>query len=211
MIQNMSIEKNSRQIPSNKETTKEKDYCDLLYAWLQCHSERVGSQSNQRRIHKSYIKWTQIERDFTRVIEGVEVKAMARKTIAKYFTWLEENNFIELRDDYYYLTVLDDHSAFLVEYRTLETLMNTLQKRSLSVYVYLLNRYIACGYDEYVVTMGQIKDFIGFTKATTSNNLFIVDTFEVLKRLGLMDYYLKHENDRYLYVIKWVRNTLPQR
>ena len=206
----MKIEANSRQIPSNKETNKEKDYCDLLYAWLQCHSERVGNQSNQRKIAKNLIKWTAIERDFTREIDGIEIKAIARKTIAKYFAWLEENGFVELRDDYYYLTVLEDHSAFLVEYKTLEKLMNTLQRRSISIYVYLLNRYIANGYDEYMVTMGQIKDFIGLTKSTTSNNAAIVDTFDILKRLGLLDYELRHENDRYFYVMKWVRNTLPQ-
>jgi hypothetical protein len=30
----MSIQKNSRQMPSSKIITKEKNYCDLLYAWL---------------------------------------------------------------------------------------------------------------------------------------------------------------------------------
>lgn len=30
----MSIQKNSRQMPSSKVIVKEKNYCDLLYAWL---------------------------------------------------------------------------------------------------------------------------------------------------------------------------------
>ncbi len=30
----MKIEKDSRQMPANREVTKEKNYCDLLYAWL---------------------------------------------------------------------------------------------------------------------------------------------------------------------------------
>lgn len=206
----MNIEKNSRQMPSNKETTKEKDYCDLLYAWLQCNSTTLGSKSGERRIPKKLVKWTAIERDFTRFVEGKEVKAIARKTIAKYFAWLEENGFIELRDDdYYYLTILDKHDAFLVEYNTLAKLMNTLQRRSLSIYIYLLNRYIANSYEEYVVTMNQIKEFIGITTNTSSNNIFIVDTFEILTRLGLMDYQLKCENDRWYYTIKWVKNKFP--
>lgn len=36
----MQIEKNSRQMPSTSSIIREKDYCDLLYAWLQCNSER---------------------------------------------------------------------------------------------------------------------------------------------------------------------------
>ncbi len=30
----MKIEKDARQMPANREVTKEKNYCDLLYAWL---------------------------------------------------------------------------------------------------------------------------------------------------------------------------------
>jgi hypothetical protein len=30
----MEIQKNSRQMPSASNIVKEKDYCDLLYAWL---------------------------------------------------------------------------------------------------------------------------------------------------------------------------------
>ena len=30
----MQIEKNSRQMPSLSSIVREKDYCDLLYAWL---------------------------------------------------------------------------------------------------------------------------------------------------------------------------------
>ena len=75
---------NSRQMPSNRSTVREKDYCDLLYAWLQCHSEKLDSEK-QRRIHKSLVKWTAIESDFTRTDkEGKIYKVMSRKTIAKY-------------------------------------------------------------------------------------------------------------------------------
>jgi hypothetical protein len=49
-------------------------------------------------------------------------------------------------DEYYYLTVLDKYEANLIEYNTLSKLMNVLQKNSLSIYVYLFNRYVANGY-----------------------------------------------------------------
>ena len=49
---------------------------------------------------------------------------MSRKTIAKYFGFLEEKELVELKDDYYYLTVLDNYEANLIEYKTLNKLMN---------------------------------------------------------------------------------------
>ena len=33
-VNEKEIRKNSRQMPAEKSITKEKDYCDLLYAWL---------------------------------------------------------------------------------------------------------------------------------------------------------------------------------
>lgn len=74
--------------------------------------------SVERRIHKSKIKWAAIERDFTRKSsDGKEEKAMGRKTIAKYFNFIEEKGLITLRDDgYYYLTVLENNEANLIEY-----------------------------------------------------------------------------------------------
>ena len=78
-------------MPTSASVVKEKDYCDLLYAWLQCNSERESVNSSRRRIEKSKIKWVAIERDFTRIAsDGTEEKVMARKTIAKYFKHLEQ-------------------------------------------------------------------------------------------------------------------------
>ena len=116
-------------MPSTSSVAREKDYCDLLYAWLQCKSERINPDKQGRRIAKSMIKWTGIEKDFTRKLaDGTEEKVMARKTIAKYFKYLEEKGFIKLNpeDNYYYLTVLDASEANLIEYNTLSKLMNVL-------------------------------------------------------------------------------------
>ena len=38
----MEISKNSRQMPKVPGIVKQKNYCDLLYAWLQCNSERAS-------------------------------------------------------------------------------------------------------------------------------------------------------------------------
>ena len=51
---------------------------------------------------------------------------MSRKTIAKYFKYLEENDLIYLEGEYYYLTVLPPDEANLVHYNTLSKLLNVL-------------------------------------------------------------------------------------
>lgn len=207
----MEIKKNSRQIPSVPTITREKDYCDLLYAWLQCNSERITMDSVGRRINKSLIKWTAIEKDFIRTLsDGTTEKVMSRKTIAKYFKYLEEKGLIRLDDNdgYYYLTVLDATEANLIEYNTLSRLVNVLQKNSLSIYVYLFNRYYANGFQPFIATIKQIKDFIGIATATTSNNIIIDDTIDILKRLGLLDFRIKFEDNKSYLEFQWVKNSL---
>ena len=209
----MQIEKNSRQMPSTPSVTREKDYCDLLYAWLQCNSERETMSSNNRRIPKSAIKWVSIEKDFTHVLsDGSVEKVMGRKTIAKYFKYLEDKGLIKLneKDDFYYLTILEPSEANLIEYNTLSKLMNVFQKNSINIYIYLFNRYYANGCNPFIATIKQIKDFIGIATSTTSNNLIIDDTIDILKRLGLLDYTMINGDDNKTYLeFQWVKNKLP--
>lgn len=83
--------------------------------------------SRHRFIDKKDIKWARIERDFTRVSsDGTIEKTMDRKTIAKYFKHLEEKGLITLNenDNHYYLTLLEDYEANLIECKTLNKLMN---------------------------------------------------------------------------------------
>lgn len=208
----MNMKNDSRQMPSTTYITKEKDYCDLLYAWIQCNSERVSVDSRDRRIHKSKIKWVQIEKDFTRIASNGEVdKVMSRKTIAKYFKHLEDKGLIKLEDDdYYYLRLLDQSEANLIEYKTLMKLMNVLQKNSISIYIYLFNRYWANGKQPFIATLKNIKDYIGIATTTTSNNAIVDDTIEILKRLGLLDYELLWQDGKSLLQFKWVKNSLPE-
>jgi hypothetical protein len=87
----------------------------------------AGLESKVRYIERKNVKWAKIERDFTRQSsDGTIEKVMDRKTIAKYFKHLEEKGLIKLNeeDDNYYLTVLDNYEANLIEYTTLNKLMN---------------------------------------------------------------------------------------
>ena len=207
----MKIEQNSRQIPTNSSITAAKEYCDLLYAWLQCNSERITPDSEGRRIPKKSVKWVAIERDFTRTLsDGTVDKVMARKTIAKYFEYLIQKGLVtEGQDDFYYITVLPSDSAHLIEYHTLYKLMNVLQKHSLSIYVYLFNRYYANGCQPVIITMSQIKNYVGVATTTTSNNGFIDDTIDILKRLRLLDMDLIFQDGKSLMRFNWISNKLP--
>lgn len=209
----LKIELNSRQMPAARDIVREKNYCDLLYAWLQCNSEKVYIDGYDRRIAKNKVKWTAIEKDFTRVaVDGSEEKIMGRKTIAKYFDTLVQLGLVTEKDDgYYYLTLLNAHDANLIEYITLSKLMNVLQKNSINIYIYLFNRFYANGCEPFIATMKQIKDYIGIATSTTSNNLMVSDTIEILKRLGLLDMEVEYdaaEMKSYMKFI-WINNRLP--
>lgn len=209
----MDIKKNSRQMPSTTSIVREKDYCDLLYAWLQCNSERENINTSRRRIEKKKVKWASIERDFTRQLsDGSIEKAMSRKTIAKYFSYLiDEKLVIDENDDYYYLAVLDPQDGNLIEYNTLLKMMNVLQKNSINIYIYLFNRYYANNFQPFIATFRQIKDYIGIATTTTSNNAVIDDTIDILKRIGLLDYGLKVlEDNKTCLEFLWVKNELPK-
>ena len=204
----MKIEKNSRQMPAISSIIREKDYCDLLYAWLQCNSERETIDSPQRIIDKRKVKWTSIEKDFTRTLaDGSVEKTMARKTIAKYFKYLEDKGLVKEgnNQNYYYLTTLDPTEANLIEYHTLSKLMNVMQKNSINIYLYLFNRYYANGLQGFKTTLAQIKDFIGIATGTTSNNMVVNDTIEILARLGLLEYHSEGSE----ILVEWVTNKLP--
>lgn len=200
---------NSRQMPSQKSITSNKLYCDQLYAWLQLHSERYSKR--QRRIAKKEVKWSKIERDFTRFdpVEDKEVITLGRRTIPKYFKMLIDNDLIYEDKEYYYLAVLEQGEGYLIEFNTLQKLQNTMKRNSINVYIYLLNRYFANGNEPFVATMSQIKEYIGHSTATTSNNLIISDILDILRRLGLLRYELVQEEDKRYYQFFEVKNKLP--
>lgn len=209
----MNIEKDSRQMPSVKEVVQAKSYCDLLYAWIQCNSERTAMGSKDRKIEKNKINYSAIEKDFIRPDEkGEPVKLMSRKTISKYFNYLLEKGLISDKGDkYYYITVLNNEDANLIEYKTLAKLMNVLKINSINIYIYLFNRFYANEGEAFIATCKQIKDYLGIATTTTSNNLIVLDTIDILSRLGLMDYQIVYEEEKSYIQFNWVKNKLPQK
>ena len=201
--------KNPRQIPKVMEICANKDYSDILYAWLQCESDFVA-QGMDRRIPKAKIKWTAIERALT-LPDGAKI--MGRKTIAKYFAWLLESGLVYVNDtdedNYYLKTLINTEQAWLVEASTLRKLINTQRSNTISVYVFLLMHYVTNACEAFEITISQIKNFIGLSNSSRNNNTVVVDILEMLKRLGLLDFKKEYDGSKWHYTVLWVRNQLP--
>jgi len=59
----MEIKANSRQIPKDKEICSSKKYYDILYAYLQCISEKNGDNGN-RTFAKKEINFSRLSTVF---------------------------------------------------------------------------------------------------------------------------------------------------
>lgn len=209
--------KNTRQMPKAQAVISQKDYCDLLYAWLQCNSDRIDFTSNQsgRKILKSKIKFVAIEKEFTQIDPETNkpIKLFSRKTISKYFSHLISIGLVyeEERDpDYYYLKLLEPKEGNLIEYNTLSKLITVLQKNSLNIYIYLYNRYYANNFQPFIATMKQIKEYIGIATTTTSNNYIILNTIDILSRLGLLKMSIIFDDNKTYMQFSNIRNSLPE-
>ena len=186
----MKIEDNSRQVPSIEKYTADKKYRDLLYGVLQemSYSESIGGVTT-RYVNKS---------DFSYESLGDRIGLKRATTSTKFKNLISLGLISEMPSEKRYrLDYLDKSVASLIPYETLRKLNNSLNHNAISLFVYLLKRYIANNEQEYVVTMAQMKNFIGIATTTTSNNDVIIDILEVLKLLGLVDYeYRQVEKDK---------------
>lgn len=94
----------------------------------------------------------------------------------------------------------------LVPYGTLQVLTSTVKENVISIYVYLLNRYIASKEQKFRYTIDELKSVIGISTDTRSNNYIINSILLLLSKLGLLksDSY-KKGNETFSYVL-WMTN-----
>ena len=81
---------------------------------------------------------------------------ISRQTASKKFAQLKELDLIkevEGRNDIYELTILDRDIATLVPYDILRIMTNTLSEKSISTYIYFLNRYYANSCKSFIFTI----------------------------------------------------------
>ena len=193
----LQIEANSRQVPSVEVYTADKKYCDLLYGILQemSYMEKIG-ETAVRYVNKSDIT-------FEKLGDRIGLKRATTSTKFKNLIGLGLIEYIE-DEKRYKLNYLDKSVSSLIPYETLRKLNNSLNHNSISLFVYLLKRYIANGEKEYPVTMAQMKKFIGISHTTTSNNEVINDILHVLQLIGLVEYDLRtmEDNKTVIYITK---------
>ena len=183
----MRILDNSRQIPKDKNYIANSNYCDYLYGYLQAMSSWDGIVGHPRYVFKKSINYSRIANDLGK----------SRQTISKKFKQMIdgdiENNMKPLirlsqDGDKYELIYLEGNLAMLVPQTTLQVLVSTLNENSISLYVYLLNRYLANASREYQFSYPELKNAIGIGNKSHGNNSTISSILFILKKIGLLDY-----------------------
>lgn len=202
----MERSKNSRQMPSTKKICADKKFYDILYAYLQCIST-IENEESARTFEKKEINFTKL----------AEIFNLSRQTVSAKFKNLKELGLIrEVDDQHYEIITLDNKIALLIPYPVLKLITDTLSENSVSVYVYLFNRYYANKDKPYQFTLEQIKKHIGICTTTRSNDEIVTNILFVLQKLGLIKYSLKalkQENDNFdniktIYQLDWLTKDL---
>ena len=167
------------------------------------YSETINGETN-RYVNKEDIV-------FSRLADQV---GLTRQVVSTKFKNLVKIGLVELieKEKRYKLSYLDDSVAMLIPVETLRKINNALSQNSISIYVYLLKRFIANSEKEYPVTMAQMKNFIGIASNTTSNNEVINDILEVLELLGLVKIERRQvEENKTLLVVVEVNNVIREK
>ena len=207
----MQIEKNSRQVPKVAKYMSNKKYCDILYCYFQTISSWDEVDGHPRYFSKK-------EKNFSKIGAAL---GLSRQTVSTKFTNLENLGLLkeDKLNDRYELIILPEDIASLIPAETLRVLVNTMNENTISVYIYLLNRYYAVkcnNQQEFMFTKEQLKTVIGISATTRSNDYIIDDKLKVLSKLELLKYEARDEKDKitgeiktHLYVTE-MRNVISK-
>lgn len=202
----MHIQYNSRQIPSNKQYTANKEYSDLIYGFLQQQSV-LDEKKGIRYLQKKDINYTKIGK----------ILELSRQTVSKKIMSLIEQGLLYYDEENkrYILTELEASLAALLPCDTVRILCVNLKERSLSVLVYLIKSYYQHNQEPFEVNIDVMKDFVGLNVDNRgSNNQVIKDIFLLLRKLGLISYHIDKVMDektggyRTKYIIDKVDNYI---
>lgn len=182
----MEVKKDSRQVPSTKEICSNKLYSDTLYAYLQCVSE-WEIEADYRFVRKKDVNFKQLAGVF----------GVSRQTLSTKFHRLIDLGLVQADETkgIYILNLLPPKEAYLIPEPTLKKLSYAFNERSISIYVYLFNRFVMNNMKPYEFTLEQLKLWVGITTKTRSNDVVITSILEVLQLCGLINYRLVEKRD----------------
>ena len=196
----MKIEKNSRQMPSDKHYLASKTYSDRMYGYLQSISVTF-SDMEARFVKKEDCKFVNL----------AEELGITRQTASKNFHNLLDSGLIIYNEEVkmYELVVLDSNIATLLPINTVRVLVNTLKKRSLSVLAILIKIWYKNEERPGPFSLSYIKAILGLSaKDKGASNQTILDILFVLNKLDLIEYHTKMEGNKTKYYLDSVNNTL---
>lgn len=113
---------------------------------------------------------------------------------------------IRKEKDRYVLLPIEKNLAMLVPYGTLQVLTSTVKENVISIYVYLLNRYIASKEQKFRYTIDELKSVIGISTDTRSNNYIINSILLLLSKLGLLKNETHRNGNETFSCVLWMTN-----
>lgn len=204
----MEIQQNSRQIPKTQQICSNKLYYDILYAYLQQISKKEGEI---RYLYKKDVNFSKLAKELK----------VSRQTLSKRFKNFQNENIKLIEEiegaDKFKINELKKEEAALVEFKLLKLLTDTLTENSISVYVYLLNRYYANNCESFVFKLNDVKKMIGISENSRNNNDLITNILFVLQKIGLIRYSMQalpqedsFSNIKTIYKLEWLTNNYKE-
>lgn len=200
----MKILENSRQIPKDKDIyLNNLKYCDYLYAYLQTISKWSGKPEDPRYIPKKDCSYVNI----------AQALGINRQTASKKFKSMLEGQpgsvaLIRKQKNSYILLPIQKNLAMLVPHGTLQVLTSTVKQNVISIYVYLLNRYLGTREQSFRYTIDELKSVVGLSTKTRSNNYIISSILLLLQKLGLLKKQKRLVDDETYFYIVWMTNEI---
>ena len=161
---------------------------------------------DSRYILKKDVKYTRL----------AEALGLSRQTVSTRFKNLIQLGLIEEKVDTYELVKLDNNVAWLIQQDLLQLMIDTLSQNTVSTYVYLFNRFHANKYKPFQFTIEQVKNHIGISTTTRSNDEIVSNILFILQKLGIIKYSLttlKQEGDNFnnvktIHQLDWITNDI---
>ncbi len=171
---------NTRRLPSGEGFMDNKNFNDLIYAYLQAVSYREPSKKDR------YV-W---KRDFIKKDVAKTLKINFR-TFQRRFDYLVENGYVIIKDEIYELPKISEYN-FYIPLDTLKYLIDTTNEDVIRMYVYL----------------GQLKKCMGKESYFTKSKLLILMGYKTTAPDGVKASTNKRDWERINNILDMLENKL---